>query len=533
MTLSRRSFIHTSMLAGAGLFLRPDGTIGRSGAAVNSMFGVHPFIEENPDAVFIMKTDVDLKTNGPVIKEAGLSFGRSVFGLSDNSETGIPLSHKIVMKPNLTCRQSGHAKYTVEGTMGIVTDSNFMEGIIEGMKELDIPASQFFMREVNCPDDLADGGYIEMAERTGINLAGIDTPYTGLQPEQMVWMDVPDGGSYFKRIPYLWPVNAPDTWLLNVSKLKAHGMGLTLCAKNMQGTIAMNYQAHCTRYGKDLAVNLDDVHSDAFYNILNNHNRHVNEGYPRWDRPEGDGGLWMETWASRCLDNNATTVAGLHVIEGIYGRDGNFVDGPSPEGLATDYMTNYIIFGKNQFYVDIVGHWLGGHEPGNFGLFHMAMERGMISTINPEHIPVYDWTEQNGATIANLKDYQRTDLRTYYLQKNYNGGTEERWHMVNEAYDYSIVGAKPHFAPNFSLQPNFPNPVDSQTTIPYEIPNPGKVRIEVVNSLGRVVDVLVDSDLPNGKHMAIWDGSQMPTGLYLYRMSFEGSTLVQKLFVYH
>ena len=27
-------------------------------------------------------------------------------------------------------------------------------------------------------------------------------------------------------------------------------------------------------------------------------------------------------------------------------------------------MTNIVIFGKNNYLVDIVGHWLGGHSPG-------------------------------------------------------------------------------------------------------------------------------------------------------------------------
>jgi hypothetical protein len=56
-------------------------------------------------------------------------------------------------------------------------------------------------------------------------------------------------------------------------------------------------------------------------------------------------------------------------------------------------MTNIVIFGKNPYLVDNVGHWLGGHEPGNFGLFHIAMERGKLGVINPMKIPVYEWQD--------------------------------------------------------------------------------------------------------------------------------------------
>ena len=68
-----------------------------------------------------------------------------------------------------------------------------------------------------------------------------------IEEEKIVWMDVPEP-VYFKKIPYLWPVNAPDTWLLNIAKLKAHGMGLTLSTKNLQGTVVHNYQRFANGY---------------------------------------------------------------------------------------------------------------------------------------------------------------------------------------------------------------------------------------------------------------------------------------------
>ena len=217
MTLNRRTFIRSSVIAGSGLVINPLRAMDRELPYADSLLGVHPFIYENQDAVFIMKTDVDVKTNAPALKQAGLSFGRSVFGLTDNPDNGVPLTHKVVIKPNLTCRARWHKDYTIERSMGIVTDSNFTEGVIESLKELNITCSQLYIREVNCPDDLVDGGYTEMADRTGIDLKCINTSFSGLNPEQLQWIDIEDG-IYFRRIPYLWPVNAPDTWLINISK---------------------------------------------------------------------------------------------------------------------------------------------------------------------------------------------------------------------------------------------------------------------------------------------------------------------------
>lgn len=540
-SINRRRFIRSALVAGSGALFRPVKLFGytryhtnHSGYYNGSLLGVHPFVQDNPDAVFLMRTDVDVKTNGTAMKEAGLRFGRSVFGLTDDPLQGVPLSSRIVIKPNLTCRARWHKDYTVERSMGIVTDAHFTEGIIDSLKELEIPGSRVHIREVNCPDDLEDGGYVDMATRTGIDLQCIETPYTGLDPQQITWKDVQDG-LFFKKLPYIWPVNAPGTWLINISKLKAHAMGLTLCAKNLQGTIVKNYQQHCALWGDQMNVRTEDVQPEAFNKILDNYNRHVEQGIPRWNKPGNNGGIWMETWSSRCLDNHAVTTAGLHIIEGIYGRDGHFMDGPGEGGIANDYMTNYIIFGRNPFYVDIIGHWIGGHEPGNFGLFHMAREQGRISTLNPANIPVYAWDTTAGATRKALSEFERFPLKTKYLQTEFSGEAEPYWHMVSEPVDYAAFSdPATHVMPRtFELGVNYPNPVSERTHIPFRIPSSGHVRLEVLNGQGAVVDILINGNLPAGDHLATWDCNGKPAGLYFYRMWFAGSVFSGSMIVMH
>jgi hypothetical protein len=533
MKFTRRSFIQSSILTGASLLLNPINRL--TEFSKGSLFGVNPFILRNPRAVFIMKTNVDIKTNFSACKKAGLDFGRSVFGLTDNPDEGVSLTNKIIIKPNLTCRQRERDIYTWRGSMGIVTDAYFVEGIIESIKELSIPEEQFYIREVNCPADLRDGGYEAMAERTRINIRGINTPVWQLPPDLVQWTSVPEG-KFFKMIPYLWPVNASNTFLINIAKFKAHSMGLTLCAKNLQGTIAMNYQAHCTRYGDVMTgVSQDHLSLTAHEDILENYNRHLKKGIPRWDKPGEDGGLWQETWATRCLDNNSATPAGIHIIEGIYGRDGNFLDGPDPQGLATDYMTNYIIFGKNQFYVDIIGHYLGGHEPGNFGLFHMARERHMISTFNPWDIQVYEWDTTNGPVLKDLTTFNRFPLKTLYLQRNYNGYDEPKWHMVDEPFDYSVVGINDQTidSNSFNICQNYPNPVQSKTTVSFYIPANGHVNVEILNSNGQLFDRLVDKPITYGDHTIILDCNEYPSGYYFCQIRYCGLSKTIKMVVLH
>ncbi|MCU7500892.1 MAG: DUF362 domain-containing protein [Ignavibacteria bacterium] len=531
MLLSRRAFLKTTALSGSAVALSSKNILGRLSRQSDSCFGVNQFIDNNPDAVFIMRTSVDSKTNCEAKKKAGLDFAKSVFVPRSEADGGIPITNKIALKPNISCRQTADPKYTTLGTMGIVTDSFFVEGIIESMKQLGICSSNFYLREVNCASDFEEGGYLSMAKRTGANIRDLSSDVKNLSAEDVQWIDI-ENGQYFKRLPYLAPINSPDSYLINIAKFKTHSMGMTLCAKNIQGAIAQPYQMHCTLFKDEMNINPDCVVPGAKDNIMANYLRHVEEKIPRWNKPGDTGGLWQELWATRCLDNNSVTKAGLNIIEGIYGRDGNFIVGPGADGLATDYLSNIVIFGKNPFHVDIIGHWLGGHEPGNFGLFHLALERKLSNYLNPESIPLYEWKADGSAVKSKLTDFPRTLLKTGYLTKDYNGQSEDVWHLVNEPFSYPSGVENPGVSQrpeSFVLSQNYPNPFNPSTSIQFSIPKSGNVRMEILDIYGRVIDVLVDGYFSGGQHLTVWNNKNSSSGIYFYRMFFEGYTKTKQM----
>ena len=288
--INRRTFIKALAAAGTGVLLNQHEDISTFGREMAEYFSVHPFIENHPGSVFIMRTNVDIKTDSEAKKNVGLEFGRSVFVHTDEVESGLSLNNKIVIKPNLTCRGKWDSKYTKVGSMGVITDVFFVEGVIESMKELGMSGEQFYIREVNCPEDFEEGGYPGMAVRTGADMRDLSRKVGEISENDLQWIDVPYG-VWFNKIPYLWPVNAPGTMLLNISKFKAHAMGLTLCAKNIQGTIAHNYQEHCLEHDKDMDISAEHIIPDAKLKILENYNRRKAEGIPRWDKPGSLGGL--------------------------------------------------------------------------------------------------------------------------------------------------------------------------------------------------------------------------------------------------
>ncbi len=71
---------------------------------------------------------------------------------------------------------------------------------------------------------------------------------------------------------------------------------------------------------------------------------------------------------------------------------------------------------------------------------------------------------------------------------------------------------------SFELLQNYPNPFNPTTTISYEVQNPGKVKIEVYNMLGRHIETLVDEMKIPGRFTVQWDASSQVSGTYFYRL---------------
>jgi hypothetical protein len=68
------------------------------------------------------------------------------------------------------------------------------------------------------------------------------------------------------------------------------------------------------------------------------------------------------------------------------------------------------------------------------------------------------------------------------------------------------------------LHPNYPNPFNSSTTIEYGLPEAGRVRIDIYDLLGRMVETLIDEEMQAGRHQAVWDASRYSSGVYFYRI---------------
>jgi len=70
----------------------------------------------------------------------------------------------------------------------------------------------------------------------------------------------------------------------------------------------------------------------------------------------------------------------------------------------------------------------------------------------------------------------------------------------------------------YTLSQNYPNPFNPVTTIQYSIPKTTIVNLVIFNLQGKEIVSLIAGVQAAGNHTAIWDASNLPSGIYFYRL---------------
>ncbi|HOE91612.1 MAG TPA: chitobiase/beta-hexosaminidase C-terminal domain-containing protein [Candidatus Cloacimonadota bacterium] len=83
------------------------------------------------------------------------------------------------------------------------------------------------------------------------------------------------------------------------------------------------------------------------------------------------------------------------------------------------------------------------------------------------------------------------------------------------------------------LQGNYPNPLNPNTTIAFQISKANNVNIAVFNSKGQKVRTLINEYVAAGNHTVNWNGkddnnNNMPSGIYFYRLQSDNHSEVRK-----
>jgi hypothetical protein len=194
----------------------------------------------------------------------------------------------------------------------------------------------------------------------------------------------------------------------------------------------------------------------------------------------------------------------------------NFMPLPSGGFLAQDgplpVNMNYFTYSIDKNNVKL--RWETATEINNSG-FEVQRKK-----TNEQNWTVIGWSEGNGTTNQ-PKDYmfddnklQKANYKYRLRQVDYNGNFE--YH--NLAGNVIIGGPK-----DFKVSQNYPNPSNPKSKIDYQIPFDGKVTIKIYDITGREVATLVNEIKISGYYTAEFDGTNLASGVYFYRINAEGS----------
>jgi hypothetical protein len=82
---------------------------------------------------------------------------------------------------------------------------------------------------------------------------------------------------------------------------------------------------------------------------------------------------------------------------------------------------------------------------------------------------------------------------------------------------------------NYFLNSNYPNPFNPTTSIEFRIVEFGFVSLKVYDVLGKEVATLINEEIAAGRYNVVFDASNLPSGIYFYRLSVNNFSMTRKM----
>ena len=138
------------------------------------------------------------------------------------------------------------------------------------------------------------------------------------------------------------------------------------------------------------------------------------------------------------------------------------------------------------------------------------------------------------ADTAYLDTDYEIDVTVYYRLIAYDDAGNSSEHSVT--IDITVLWADLGIAipDEFAIHQNYPNPFNPVTTLRYDLPEQGHVRITIYDMLGRDVKTLINEYQDPGYRSIIWDatndyGKPVSAGMYLYQIEANNFLKTKKM----
>lgn len=145
-----------------------------------------------------------------------------------------------------------------------------------------------------------------------------------------------------------------------------------------------------------------------------------------------------------------------------------------------------------------VGQYINDPVYGNAGLIMRTIDGGQT------------WTEEAWGSNQKFRAVTATDNAFYVVG---NDGI-----ILKSDQSVGISTINNEIPENYTLSQNYPNPFNPVTKIKFAIPQNGTVTLKVYNMSGKEIMTLVNEAMNSGTYETEFDGSNLSTGTYFYRI---------------
>lgn len=143
-------------------------------------------------------------------------------------------------------------------------------------------------------------------------------------------------------------------------------------------------------------------------------------------------------------------------------------------------------------------------------------------------------SDDNWLTIGSVQAAgASTEIRNYSFVDNSvtEGKYSYRLRMndLDGSYSYSsIIEIEIGSPMEFSLEQNYPNPFNPSTTINFSTAHTAIVKLVLFNQIGEEVKTLINQEMNAGKYSLNFDASNLPSGVYFYKLTAGTFTSTKK-----
>jgi hypothetical protein len=257
--------------------------------------------------------------------------------------------------------------------------------------------------------------------------------------------------------------------------------------------------------------------------------------------------------ASMPTDANGNYVF-YNLPPGVYTLTETFRPGWAETLPASGSYTIVLYSGENETDVDFGNRVTGGQGTIRGSVFNDQNGNGVWDAGEPG---LSNWTvELNGRGVRKIL---QTDVSGNYLFAGLSQGLYTITQMVPDGWTQTlpadgqpynitlannadrvgvdfgnedVVTAVKEHAGNpdeYELYQNYPNPFNPSTRVSFNLPKDGYVTLKVYNVLGIEVASLFEGRMSAGMHSVAWDAQDVPSGIYVYRLTAGSFTAVRKM----